>query len=293
MKQALRLPAAVSILMLATACATVSLDEATCPSNAAVDELVAKFVALQPAPNPPASMTAEGAACGRDKFTLRLGQHFGQVVGYKAGLTNTAVQKRFDYFAPVRGTLFEKMILEDGAVVPAKFGARPLYEADLVVVVRSSEIHNARTPLEVLQQLTAIHPFIELPDLVLEDPSKINGPALTFVNVGARLGVLGAPIPVRGADPALAEALKTMTVRLLDAQGRELDSARGSAVLDHPLNAAVWLAADLKRSGITLKPGDLLSLGSFSRLLPPKPGTGARVVYEGLPGNPSVSVSFR
>ena len=50
---------------------------------------------------------------------------------------------------------------------------------------------------------------------------------------------------------------------------------------------------DLKKSGVTLKPGDLLSLGSFSRLTPPKPGLRVNVVYEGLPGNPSVSVSFR
>jgi 2-keto-4-pentenoate hydratase len=42
-----------------------------------------------------------------------------------------------------------------------------------------------------------------------------------------------------------------------------------------------------------LKKGDLLSLGSFSRLLPPKPGTGAKVVYDGLPGNPTVSVRFK
>jgi 2-keto-4-pentenoate hydratase len=84
-----------------------------------------------------------------------------------------------------------------------------------------------------------------------------------------------------------------MTVRLLDGDGRELDSGKGSAVLDQPLNAAIWLAADLRRSGIMLKPGDLLSLGSFSKLLPPKAGTSAKVVYDGLPGNPSVSVSFK
>lgn len=285
--------AAMLVLLFAIGCATVSLEPPTCPSNAAVDELVARYLARQPAPNPPASMTADGAACGRDKFTARLGEQSGRVIGYKAGLTNPAVQKRFNYSAPVRGTLFEKMIVRDGAVVPAQFGARPLYEADLVVAVRSSAIHSARTPLEVLQQITAIHPFIELPDLMFEDPSKINGPALTYVNVGARLGVLGAAIPVRNSDPAMVNALRNMTVRLLDGNGKELDSGKGSAILDHPLNAVVWLAADLKRSGITLKPGDLLSLGSFSKLLPPKPGTAAKVVYDGLPGNPEVSVSFR
>jgi 2-keto-4-pentenoate hydratase len=84
-----------------------------------------------------------------------------------------------------------------------------------------------------------------------------------------------------------------MTVRVIDGNGRELDSGKGSAILDHPLNAVIWLADDLKKSGITLKPGDLLSLGSFSRPLSPQAGQTVRVIYEGLPGNPSVSVRFR
>lgn len=219
-------------------------------------------------------------------------RHDGKVVGYKAGLTNAAVQKRFNYPAPVSGPLFRAMILGNGAEVPARFGARPFYEADLMVQVRSSAIHAAKTPLEVLQQVSAIYPFIELPDLMLQDLGRIGGPALIYVNVGARLGVLGAPTPVK-ADAATVEALRAMTVRLLDGEGRELDSAKGSAILEQPLNAAIWLAADLRRSGITLEPGDLLSLGSFSKLMTPQPGTSAKAVYEGLPGNPSVSVSFR
>ena len=161
----------------------------------------------------------------------------------------------------------------------------------LLVEVKSSAIHDARTPLEVLRHLSAIIPFIELPDLVVEDPSKIGGVAINLINVGARLGVLGAPLPVQ-ADEATVAALRDMTVRLLDGDGKELDVGKGSAILDQPLNAVIWLANDLKQSGITLRAGDLLSLGSFSKLLPPKPGTGAKVVYEGLPGNPSVSVRF-
>jgi 2-keto-4-pentenoate hydratase len=56
-------------------------------------------------------------------------------VGYKAALTNPAVQKRFGYDQPLRGTLYAKMILPAGAKVPAAYGARPVYEADLVAVV--------------------------------------------------------------------------------------------------------------------------------------------------------------
>lgn len=274
-------------------CATVSLDPPTCPDTATVNAMVSSFVARTPMANPPDNLTMAGAECGRAKFVRALEPHFGRIVGYKAGLTNEAVQKRFNANAPVRGTLFEKSILRDGAEVPAAFGARPLHEADLVVAVRDSAIHGARTPAEVLNHVAAIHPFIELPDLAVQDPSRLNAAGITLINVGTRLGVLGAPIPVALGDSSLLEPLRDMRVRLLDDQGREVDSGRGAAILDHPLNAVIWLAADLRRSGVTLQPGDLLSLGSFTKLVPPKAGTGARVVYEGLPGNPSVSVRFR
>ena len=265
---------------------------AACPSDLDAAVMAARFANAQAAPNAPADLSMADAVCGRDKYARFLGQTQGRVIGYKAGLTNPAVQKRFNYPAPVRGTLFEKMMLQDGAEVPARFGARPLYEADMVVEVKDSGINKAKTPLEVLQHLSRIYPFIELPDLVVEDPSRITGPSLAYANVGARLGVLGKPIEVK-PTAALADALASMTVRLLDQDGKEIDSARGSAILEHPLNAVLWLIKDLHASGIQLQKGDLLSLGSFSRLLPPKPGTGATMIYEGLPGNPSVSVKFR
>jgi 2-keto-4-pentenoate hydratase len=84
-----------------------------------------------------------------------------------------------------------------------------------------------------------------------------------------------------------------MTVRLADQDGKELESSKGTAILGQPLNAVLWLVKDLKASGIVLKKGDLLSLGSFLRPLTPKPGTGVKVTYEGLPGTPAVSVRFK
>jgi 2-keto-4-pentenoate hydratase len=265
---------------------------AACPSDVDTAAMAAHYANLQPAPNPLPDMTMADAVCGRDKFTSFLAQNYGRVVGYKAGLTNPAVQKRFNYPNPVRGTLFEKMLLQDGAEVPAKFGARPLFEADLVVEVKDAGINQAKTPLEALRHISRIYPFIELPDLVVEDPAKITGPNIVYTNVGARLGVLGKPVAAK-ATLELVEALANMTVKLADQDGKELDTSKGSAILGQPLNAVLWLVKDLNESGIRLKQGDLLSLGSFSRLLPPKPATGAKVTYEGLPGNPTVSVRFK
>ncbi len=284
-------PLAGILAALLTACAVAPPEPPTCPSDAEVAAKVQAFVALQPVADAPPGLTMDGAACGARKFVAALAATHGRVVGYKAGLTTAAVQQRFGVSAPIRGALLEKMLLKDGAEVPAKFGARPFAEPDLVVEVGSSAIHDAKTPAEVLAHLRAVIPFIELPDLMSADPSKVTGPAIASNNVGARLGVLGTPIPAR-TDAAFADALQKMTVKASDASGKELSSAPGAAILGHPLNAVIWLAADLKKDGITLKPGDLLSLGAFGNL-PVAPGQSIRVVYDGLPGHPVVQVRFR
>lgn len=283
----------VTLALLGSCATRVPVSEAPgCPSQALVAQAASRYLALQPETNPPAEWSPAAAACGQAKFVQSLQPAMGPVVGWKAGLTNAAMQQRFGVNQPVRGTLLQSMMLEDGAQVPAKFGVRPFLEADLLVEVASPAIHEATTPLEVLRSLRAVIPFIELPDVNLADPSRVNGAAITWINVGARFGVRGAPIAVR-ADAEYVAALRSMRVRVTDGSGRELDAAQGDVILGHPLNAVLWLAADLKRSGITLRPGDLLSLGSFSRPLPAASGASARVSYEGLPGDPSVSVNFR
>jgi 2-keto-4-pentenoate hydratase len=265
---------------------------ASCRLEPQIGQLAADWTQLKPAKGLSKDMPMEDALCARDQFVAELGKTQGKIVGYKAGLTNKAVQNRFGYPSPVRGVLFEKMLLQDGAVVPAKFGARPVYEADLVIEVRDEGINQATTPLEVLKHTAKIYPFIELPDLVVAEGEPLNGPVITAINVGARLGVLGKPFAL-DATPEMVDALAKMSVVMRDQDGKELARGPGAAILDQPLNAVIWLAQDLAKSGGKLRAGDLLSLGSFSPLLPPKPGTGAKVTYEGLPGNPTVSVSFK
>jgi 2-keto-4-pentenoate hydratase len=135
-------------------------------------------------------------------------------------------------------------------------------------------------------------PFIELPDILVAEGEKLTAPLIVSLNVGARLGVAGKGIPVEPTE-RFAAALAAMRVVVLDQDGRELASGRGAAILDHPLNAVQWLVQDLEKSRIRLKPGDLLSLGSFTAPLVPKAGMTVTVRYEGLPGEPTVSVRFR
>lgn len=75
--------------LVAVACATSA--QAQCLSDAQAAELVASYVAKTPAANVEGLSDADGA-CTRAKVNALLAQRLGKVVGYKAGLTNPAVQ---------------------------------------------------------------------------------------------------------------------------------------------------------------------------------------------------------
>jgi 2-keto-4-pentenoate hydratase len=269
--------------------------QAGCLGDAEVAALADAMAAKTPAANP-RGLNETDAACSRAKLLTHLANRHGAVAGYKAGLTNPAVQKRFNHDRPVWGVLYRSMLRESGASVEAAFGARPLYEADLLVRVKSAHINQAKTALEVLDAIDQVIPFIELPDLVVQAPPQLDGHAISAINVGARLGVTGTPIavpPYRGERYALLDGLRDMTVVMSDTQDVELARGKGSDVLGHPLHAVVWLVEALAKEGKALKPGDLISVGSFSPLLPPRAGLGVTVNYLGLPGATPVSVSFK
>ena len=267
----------VAITLAAATWATTV--RAACPDDATIKALAGSIFAAV-ASAPPSVTSIEDGLCAQAKLVRVLQERWGQPIGYKAGLTSKAAQETFKVGEPVRGILLADMMLKHGARVPAKYGALPRFEADMVVVVASADINAATTPKDVLANLSAIHPFIELPDLVVDAPSRLDGGSITAINVGARLGVLGAAIPIQKTD-AFLSALGDMTVKVTDQDGQQLASAPGAAILGHPLNSVVWL----RKNGVTFKLGDLISLGSFGPLLLPKPGLTATMTYVGFPAN--------
>jgi 2-keto-4-pentenoate hydratase len=276
-----------AIVCAVLVCFGASAALAACPSDEAVDAFVADWKAGTPTKPIAVDATMADALCAQQKVVARLREDLGAPVGYKAGLTSQAVQARFGVDQPVRGVLLEGMLLENGATVPASFGARPVFEADLLVVVADDGINQATTPAEVMPHISEVIPFIELPDLVLAEGEPMSGPILTAINVGARQGVLGRRIAVEPSD-AFLQSLADMKVKVTDAGGKELAAAKGSAVLGHPLNSVIWLIDD----GVTLEPGDYVSVGSIGPLMPTAAGLTATATYQGLPGDPQVTVSF-
>jgi 2-keto-4-pentenoate hydratase len=254
--------------------------------------LAAAWLNKTAAKSPGKALTMEEGVCTQANLVAALTKTQGKVIGYKAGLTSKTAQDQLGVPNPVFGFLLSKMILPDGSTVPADFGPRPLFEADMLVTVRDDGINQARTVTDVVKHLSTLQPFIELPDLVLAQGEPMTGPVIVAINVGARLGVVGDPVPVL-TTPEFVNALADMQVTLT-ADGAEISKAPGKAILGHPLNAVLFISDEVQRRGGRLKAGDILSLGSFSRLTPPKSGQKVVARYEGLPTGPmSVSVAFK
>jgi 2-keto-4-pentenoate hydratase len=214
---------------------------------------------------------------------------WGAPVGYKVGLTSKTMQERLGLDAPVWGRLTAAMLLPEGQPVPANYGARPVAEADLLVRIADAGIMEATTPGEAALHVSEVIAFIELADLVFDPETPVTAERVVAINVGARLGVVGESRPM---TPELAAALPAMEVSLA-INGATQFAAPGSALLGHPLEPLVWLAAALQAEGRALEAGDLVSLGSFGPPSVPQAGQEVTVIYDGLPGGPLlVSVLF-
>ena len=90
--------------------------------------------------------------------------------------------------------------------------------------------------------------------------------------MAARLGIVGQPIlipPGKADREHLLNALRDMQVSIVDQAGTTLGGGKGSDVLEHPLNAVIWLAQAIAKEGLRIE-----------------------ITYAGLPGAQPVNVSF-
>ncbi|MEA5534210.1 hydratase [Crocosphaera sp. XPORK-15E] len=230
------------------------------------------------------SLTLQQAQEIQDQLIQLLIPSQGNIIGYKAGLTNAKAQEMFKVSEPVLGRLLEQMLLPSGAKVPAKFGAIPMIEGDLIVRVSSEKINEAKTPEETLKYLDAVIPFLELPDLVYDKNVQLNGEKLIAINVGARLGIVGKPITLS------TDKLMNIQITLIDESGEIIAQGDSKALLGDPLKSVFWIKETSNNQGKILKKGDLLSLGSMTPLIPVKPGKTITAKYQGLEQNKTTEI---
>jgi 2-keto-4-pentenoate hydratase len=286
---------ALSFVLLLAIPAAAAAD---CPGQADnVETVVEAFLENEAVESLDEIPSYAAARCIADRFVALIGPEgaWGPVVGYKLGLTSKGMRERLKIAEPIWGQLTQAMLLENQALVPLGWAARPIAEADLMVTIADAGIMDATTPDEAARHVSQITGFIELANLVFADGVKLTRERFVAVNAGARLGVVGTSLPM---TPELAAALPHLTVNMTTLGKKRWDS-EGSRLMGHPLQPLVWLVAQLKAEGRSLQAGDVVALGSFGPPLTPEmPGQDMLVTYTDesgadLPGGPlSVRVKF-
>lgn len=260
-------------------------------ADSAIDiaqKLVGHYLALAPAAAPSPTLSPEKAQPVQKRFVATLEESLGKRIGYKVALTNPAAQKQFGVSQPLTGILLEAMLRETGSSITAKSGIRLMFEADLLVRVGDANINKAQTHSEILSSLSEVIPLIEVPDLVYGSGQKLNAGALIAINAGARYGITGKPIPLQPTIEWM-KRLADFHVSIRGANGEVLAEGKGSNLLGQPLQVVLWLRDQLRTQGVKLQEGDLISLGSITRLIPVKPNTFIQATYDGLaPDGPVV-----
>ena len=235
-------------------------------------------------------LDSETAQAIQARFVGLLLPTLGPVVGYKAGLTSRAAQTRIGVSHPIAGRLLRDMLYQSPAQIRADAGAHLAIEGDLLVRVGNESINRAQTDDQLLAGLEAVIPFVEVPDLLFRRGQKPNAAVLVALNVGARFGIMGEAVPLQDILSGW-QRLSEFEVALYDGAGAILARGQGKDLLGHPLKVVRWLRDTLNAQGIQLVPGDLLSLGSLTPLLPVSSGQTLHARYLGLDPGRALEVS--
>lgn len=120
---------------------------------------------------------------------------------------------------------------------------------------------------EVTDAVASLHPGLELAECrFIHDAAFPPLPAILADGAGSGTIVYGAAIDDwRTRDIANQEAT-------LSSNGRQRRKGSAAAALDHPMMPLTWLANELSRTGIGLKAGQMVSTGTLTGMLAPKPG---------------------
>jgi 2-keto-4-pentenoate hydratase len=236
---------------------------------------------LIPPPSETRPLSLDEAYAVQDRLRERLLGQGERVIGWKAGFTNSGLQKTYGVAEPVCGFLLGSGVLSSGAEVPmSRFGAL-VVEAEIAFVMRADLAGPGVTPPRALQAVEGALPALELVDFRMS--GKPIASDLVADGVFAKAIVLGTMLtPVTHLDLAL-EGL------VYELSGAIAATNTAAEVMGSPVNSLAWIANHLGARGLGLRAGDIVMTGSISALLRPKAGDIVRATYTRLG---SVSAHF-
>lgn len=198
-----------------------------------------------------------------------------KVVGKKIGLTSKAMQEMLGVNIPDYGHLLDTMIYDENTPISITQFIQPKIEFEIGFVLKEKLKGPGVTKEDVINATNYVVPAIEIIDSRIED-WKIKFED-TVADNGSSAGAI-----IGNTSKKLTE-IDLPNVKLSIYKNDEcIDTAYGSAVMDNPINAVVWLANEVGVYDIALNPGEIILAGALSKAQPIEVGDTFRAEFENL-----------
>jgi 2-keto-4-pentenoate hydratase len=202
-------------------------------------------------------------------------------VGWKVGLTSTAIQQQFRVHEPVFGCLLADGKLASGHLFRRAELIEPGFENELCIVM-GRDLGPSATRDDVAAAVAAVHPAFEIIETRGDLTAQL---ALALADNAQQKAFVLGPAVERAKLPELNRVAVSVRVN-----GAEVAAADGGAVLGHPYNSVAWLAGKLAQFGERVRAGDFIMSGSFTRQFPLAQGDRIEAAFAGI-GSVTASVS--
>jgi len=207
--------------------------------------------------------------------------------GRKIGLTSKAMQNSSGISEPDYGVLLDHMFYEEGSDIPMRNFIVPRVEVELAFILGEDLSGPNCTVMDVLRATEFVVPAIEIIDARIQQvdpetgiPRKVQD---TISDNAANAGIVlgGRPVGPMDIDLRWCSAICSRN-------GVVEETGVAAGVLGHPARGVAWLANKLHPYGVTLKAGEVMLGGSFTRPIAAVAGDTFNIDY-----GPLGAVGFR
>lgn len=187
-----------------------------------------------------------------------------RVLGHKIGLTSRAMQQSARIDEPDYGVLLDDMFFEDNGEIAVDRFIVPRLEVELAFVLARDLSGPDCTVLDVMRATEYVVPALEIIDARVRQVDPGSGaPRKVFDTISdnaANAGVVMGGRTVRPFDVDLR-----WSAAVCSRNGMVEETGVAAGVLGHPAKGIAWLANKLAPHGVTLKAGQIVLAGSFTR----------------------------
>lgn len=211
-----------------------------------------------------------------------------KVIGWKIGLTSKAMQYALDIDIPDSGILFDDMLFDHAATVPAGRFIQPRIEAEIAFVLKAPLGGADVTRADVIAATDYVAPSIEILDTRIVRSDLSTGQTRkvfdTISDNAANAGI------VLGPQRHTVDAFDLRWVGAITSRNGEVEeTGLGAGVLNDPVESVVWLARRMAQYGQSIEPGQIILSGSFIRPVECPSGTHIHADFGAFGG---VEISF-